>query len=104
MSKTPSHQTSTPTLCRANLRRMGFGVAVALVLGLGFSAVGGYMFGDFASFNEPPSEKTYIVTLPDDEELLRHLSRQLTAVDGTEASTLNAIAPAAGSPLGTIGD
>ena len=104
MSKTPKQTSNCPTITRANVRRVVLGVAVALVLGLGFSAVGGYMFGDFASFNEPPNEKTYLVSMPDDEELLKSLSEQLTAIEGSEASTLNTIAPAAGSPLGTIGE
>ena len=104
MSKTDKQASTCPALTRANVRRVVFGVAIVLVLGLGFSAVGGYMVGDFASFNEPPSEKTYLVSMPDDEELLKSLSQQLTAIEGSEASTLNSIAPAAGSPLGTIGE
>lgn len=104
MSKTVKPASTCPTLTRANLRRVAFGVAIALVIGLGFSAMGSYMVGDFASFSEPPSEKTYLVSMPDDEELLKSLSQQLTAIEGSEASTLNSIAPAAGSPLGTIGE
>lgn len=103
MSKTPQ-QTVCTAIKRANMRHICFGIVAALALGVGFSSLGGYMVSDFASFSEPPSEKTYLVTLPDDEELLRNLSTQLTAVEGSEASTLNSIAPAAGSPLGTLGE
>lgn len=104
MSKTEKTASSCPAITRANLRRVGFGVVIALVLGFGVSTLGGYMVADFASFSEPPSDKTYLVSMPDDEELLKSLSRQLTAAEGSEASTLNTIAPAAGSPLGTIGE
>lgn len=100
---TASPKTTSCTLQpRAGLGRVICGVVVALALGIGFSALGASVVGDFTSFSEPPSEKTYLVTLPDDENLLRDLSQQMTNANG--AGSLNDIAPAAGSPLGTLGD
>lgn len=95
---------SCTTRSRAYLGRVACGVAVALALGVGFSALGASLVGDFTSFSEPPSEKTYLVTLPDDESLLRDLSQQMMSTHSSEAGSLNSIAPAAGSPLGTLGE
>lgn len=95
---------TTPAMDRKAMGRVAFGVVIALALGVGFSALGGYMVGDFASFTEPPSEKTYLVNLPDDENLLRDLSNQLMSTQSAEASSLNNIAPAAGSPLGSFSE
>ena len=101
--------TSNTTTCatenrRACMRRVTVGIICALLLGIGFSALGGFMAGDFASINED-TEQTYLVTLPDDEDMLRTLSQQLmTSSEGGEASALSEIAPAAGAPLGTFGE
>lgn len=101
---TASKNTCTTENRAACLRRVTVGVIVALVLGIGFSALGGFMAGDFASIEEN-AEQTYLVTLPDDEEMLRTLSQQLmTGPEGAEASALSEIAPAAGAPLGTFGE
>ncbi len=102
----PVEKTSTccPATPRACLRRVTMGVMVALVLGVGSAAVGGYLFGDFASVGDDLAQKTYLVTLPDDEDMLRNLSQQLMSAEGSEASALSEIAPAAGEPLGTLAE
>ncbi len=104
MADNTQNTTTCPATPRACLRRIGLGVVAAVAVGISFAALGGYIVGDFASVSEPVAEKTYLVSMPEDEALLRSLSEQLMTTSSAEAETLNTIAPAAGSPLGTLSE
>jgi hypothetical protein len=80
---------------------LGTVAAVAVGVGIVVFAING--LEKLGSEGEKPAETAYIVRLPQDEDLLRELSRQLMAgtdVEG-EAVGFNEIAPAAGQHLTT---
>lgn len=83
-----------------SMTKLSLSCLTALALGIGAMTMGVAAYRHFSTA-AAPLETAYIVNMPQDEDMLRELSRQLMA--GTdvagEEEELARIAPAAGAPL-----
>ena len=88
---------------RTSWRRMAVWAFAALVLGMGFAAASSYVIGDFLAAQDDSASQVYLVSVPAEEDMLRHLSAELMQGGEADPTALSDIAPAAGEPLGTLG-
>lgn len=80
--------------------RLFVGAVVALALGLGLATLGSFLVSDFVTVSDADGAPAYLVSLPDDEDMLRQLSADLARGISDDPAVLGDIAPAAGAPLG----
>lgn len=85
---------------KPRMTRLCGGVVFSLVVGVALAVTGARMISGISQFGvDTRSTQADMAQLPQDD-LLRQLSQELAATNGSDAQSLSEIAPAAGAPLG----
>lgn len=90
----------TRTAKQPRMLRLCGGVVFSLAVGVALAVTGARMVSGISQFGvDTRTPQADVAQLPQDD-LLRQLSQELAATNGSDAHALSEIAPAAGAPLG----